>query len=348
MAIPRSTGARIMTVRSDQKSAFLQECGWSAAQVIPIAGDASARSYQRLIHRELARSAILMDAPPRLTGTMQPFVDVATYLEQAGLSAPSVIAHNLEHGFLLLEDLGDAVFTNVITKNPMAEQQLYEAATDVITCLHQEPNDALPVYGAAQMADATDLAFLYYRRNPTSTLDEQAKDVISELNQSLSNLCGFTSVSLRDFHAENLIWLPERFGVARVGLLDFQDAVLTHPSYDLMSLVRDARRDIVDDLADHLIGRFCKQNEYDEASFRAEAALISAQRNLRILGIFARLSRVYGKPHYVDLIPRVWDNLQKDLAHSSLNTLRDILTKALPQPTPEFLIELREPCRTPQ
>ncbi|WP_371170211.1 aminoglycoside phosphotransferase family protein [Aliiroseovarius sp. 2305UL8-7] len=327
---------------------FLQQSGWSNAARVPLAGDASARQYYRLTRPKTRQSAILMDAPPASVGSMDTFVSVAGYLEQIGLSAPKIIDRDIKQGFLLLEDLGDSVFDRVITNYEQAEHELYEAAIDVIAHLHKYQNGALPLYGAGQMAEATDLAFLHYRAEPLGELDGGANELISDLRHRLSQLAGYSYVSLRDFHAQNLIWLPERSGTARVGLLDFQDAVLTHPAYDLMSLLRDARRDVSPGLAGHLMERFCQINGYNQTSFEAEAALISAQRNLRILGIFARLSRLQGKTHYVDLIPRVWANLQKDLAHPSLDMLKKALAHALPSPTPDFLAKLREPCQTPQ
>lgn len=336
-----------MSNRANQRSQFLIDAGWQSATLEPIAGDASARTYQRLTHPDTHQTAILMDAPPDRTGSSAPFIMVADYLTQSGLSAPEIFAHDLEAGFLLLEDLGDALFANVITNDAAREQHLYEAALHVICHLHTHPNQSLPKYGPNEMAQATDLAFLHYQTTlPTEPGDDarHAKDLLREL---LAQLGEFTCVSLRDFHAENLIWLPKRTGVARVGLLDFQDAVQTHPAYDLMSLIRDARRDVSPELADHLITLFCQIKGYDEPSFRAEAALISAQRNLRILGIFARLSRVMNKPHYVDLIPRVWAHLQTDLSHPSLANLSATLTPLLEPPTRAFLQILRTPCQTP-
>ncbi|MDE9450123.1 phosphotransferase [Aliiroseovarius sp. Z3] len=334
--------------RAQQRIQFLTDADWQSASASPISGDASARSYQRLTHPETKQTAILMDAPTDRNGSSAPFLSVARYLTKAGLSAPDIFAQDLEAGFLLLEDLGDALFASVITKDAAQEQPLYEAAVHVICRLHEHPNPNLPLYGPTQMAQATDLAFLYYRTTPTRTLTHNARRAIDQLNEHLSQFDEFNCVSLRDFHAENLIWLPDRIADARVGLLDFQDAVRTHPAYDLMSLIRDARRDVSPNLEDHLISKFCQIKGYDEVSFRAEAALISAQRNLRILGIFARLSRVMMKPHYVNLIPRVWAHLQTDLSHPSLAKLSATLTPLLNPPTPTFLQTLRAPCQPPQ
>ena len=335
-----------MSARTEFKSDFLTAAGWPNAATSPITGDASSRSYQRLLNPETQETAVLMDAPPDRAGSSAPFVAVASYLASAGLSAPTIFAHDLDHGFLLLEDFGDDLFSDVITKSPMSERPLYEAAIHVICHLQNHPNPDLPRFDAVRMAQACDLAFLHYRLTPATHLDDEAQRAIEHLSDQLSQLDDFSRVSLRDFHAQNLMWLPERAGLARVGLLDFQDAVQTHPSYDLMSLVRDARRDVSPELADHLIQLFCQIRSDDELAFRAEAALISAQRNLRILGIFARLSRNMSKPHYIDMIPRVWTHLQTDLAHPALAKLRRTLNGILPEPTPDLLNRLRTPCQT--
>lgn len=335
-----------MTSRATQQARFLMCIGWSDAVKEPITGDASARQYHRLTQPESGQTAILMDAPLDLCGTMQPFVEVASYLSNVGLSAPKIMHQDIEQGFLLLEDLGRAVFAAEIASDPRREAPLYTAAVHLIAKLHDHPNERLPLYDADKMAEAVDLAFLHYRATPTDKLDAPAKDASALLWEHLTQLSNFSTVSLRDYHAENLLWLPDRDEDKRVGLLDFQDAVQTHPAYDLVSLLRDARRDVSPELADHLIGVFCHLRGYDEDRFRAEAALISVQRNLRILGIFARLSRQMGKPHYVDLIPRVWDHLQRDLDHPSLDRLRPTLRTILPAPEPDFLTILRSPCQT--
>lgn len=332
-----------MNNRPEIQMRFLNAAGWQGSTSTPLAGDASSRSYQRLIHPKTKQSAILMNAPIDTAGPSDSFVAVANYLSSAGLSAPRIFAQDLDHGFILLEDLGDAVFANVITNLPKQERPLYKAAIDVIAHLHNHPNPELPIYGADQMAAATDLAFLHYSQTPSATLKNAAKAAIGLLSEKLAQLGDYNCVSLRDFHAENLIWLEDREGINRVGLLDFQDAVQTHPAYDLMSLIRDARRDVSPDVADEMVTYFCKRRGFEEASFRQDASLISAQRNLRILGIFARLSKVMHKPHYVDLIPRVWHNLQADLAHPALSDLHATLSKILPEPTPEFLNHLRTP-----
>jgi hypothetical protein len=153
-------------------------------------------------------------------------------------------------------------------------------------------------------------------------------------------------LALRDFHAENLVWLPDRAGVARVGLLDFQDAEAGHPAYDLVSLLKDARRDLAPGLEQEMIDRFLSRTGCDPERFAAAYAALGAQRNLRILGVFARLSMHFGKPHYVDLIPRVWAHLTASLRHPALAPLARRVADDLPEPTPDILASLKEQCAT--
>lgn len=339
-----------MMDRTVLEARFLAQAGWENCRVQPIAGDASPRQYARLFHHKINETAILMNAPPSRNSSMKPFVDIATHLKDLGLSAPLVYSHDLDNGLVLLEDLGDDLFARVIAQKPELEPQLYEAALDVISALHAQPGPrpTVPAYDASTMAESTDLAFLFYAQNVRSSVPAAAQEVMQTIDSLLSACDDFDKLALRDFHAENLIWMPERSVVSSVGLLDFQDAVMTHPAYDLMSLLHDARRDVTPDMADQMITLFCKKQGYEESRFRAEAALISVQRNLRILGIFARLSRLYEKPHYVDLIPRVWGHLQTDLKHPTLAGLREQLLALLPEPTPVFLECLKTPCPTPQ
>ncbi len=151
---------------------------------------------------------------------------------------------------------------------------------------------------------------------------------------------------LRDYHAENLIWLPGRKGPTRVGLLDFQDAFLGHPAYDLVSLLQDARRDVAPQVEAQMIARFCARTGHETARFSAAYALLGAQRNLRILGVFTRLALQAGKPQYLALIPRVWGHVTRNLAHPELAALRDTVAATLPEPTPEALERIAEQCQT--
>ena len=150
----------------------------------------------------------------------------------------------------------------------------------------------------------------------------------------------------RDYHAENLLWLPGRDGIARVGLLDFQDALRGHPAYDLVSVLQDARRDVAPALETLMIARYCAASGQDRDAFETAYHLLGAQRNLRILGVFARLCMRSGKAHYIDLVPRVWGLLQRDLAHPALEPVRGLVAESLPAPTETTLKRLKSRCAT--
>ncbi len=334
-----------MSERATLITAFLVQNGWGDAARAPLAGDASNRRYERLRHPTLG-DAVLMDAPPARGEDVRPFVAIAKHLSGLGLSAPQLFAQDANNGFLLLEDLGDALFKRVVQTNPELERPLYEAATDVLLTLHRAPlpKGLLP-YDAQVMAELAALAFDWYLAYGAAP-DPQSRSHFKASFQSLlaQHLEDSPVLIQRDYHAENLLWLPERQGVARVGLLDFQDAMAGHAAYDLVSLLQDARRDVPPAIETAMITRYLDGSDKDRATFDTAYHLLGAQRNLRILGVFARLCLRDGKAHYVDLIPRVWGLLQRDLDHHALAPLARMLRDTLPTPNAALLNRLKDKC----
>lgn len=327
--------------RADTLDAFLADAGWGAARRAPLAGDASNRRYLRL-HRD-GQTTVLMDAPAERGEDVRPFMAVAGHLAGLGLSAPRLLAADPEHGFLLLEDLGDALYLTLAPAQPDLEPLLYESAADALVTLHAAPPlPGLAAYDAARMGTLSGLAGQWYAGDA-----QAARHLAAACTAALAALPPVTPVMvLRDYHAGNLIWLPERDGPARAGLLDFQDAMLGHPVYDLVSLVQDARRDVPSGIAARTLAHYARQTgQQPEAVARAAAAL-GAQRALRILGVFARLSLHFGKPGYIALIPRVWDQLHANLADPALAELADVVATTLPPPTPDRLHDLEARCGT--
>lgn len=330
-------------MREPAAQEFLQAAGWGDAARIPLAGDASARSYQRLALA--GQTAILMDNAPGGADDPASFVAIARHLRSLSLSAPKVLAADLNLGFLLLEDLGDAVFARILQASPEAELALYTAATDVLLHLQAHPAPSgLPNLGAADWAEAAMLALEFYGFAITGARPDASalRDAVGGALMRLAD--GPRVLILRDYHAENLIWLPEREGIARVGLLDFQLGQMGQPAYDLVSLLQDARRDVRPETEAVLIRHFAAASGQDAHSFSAAYAAVGAQRALRILGIFARLCLVAGKAGYVRLIPRVWGQLQRNLAHPALAGLRAVCDAVLPTPTPEALLQIEARC----
>jgi N-acetylmuramate 1-kinase len=333
-----------MNERSDLARAFLAQHGWALAESRAIAGDASDRSYRRLSQN--GQSAILMDSPPGKGDDPRDFVAIAGHLTSINLSPPEIYAQDLTKGFLLLEDLGDGLFARLVEADPSQEMALYAAATDVLVYLQTQPAPAgLPDLSAQDWAQAAGFALDWYAFAATGERPDSAafQQVLSNLLQSHAD--GPRVMILRDYHAENLLHLPGRSGLQSVGLLDFQLAQMGQPCYDLMSLLQDARRDVSPEVASAMIARFAKAT--GTADLGAACAVIGAQRALRIIGIFARLCLVAGKPGYLDLIPRVWGHLQQNLAHPALVDLRRICDALLPEPDPEVLKRIKAQCLTP-
>ncbi|MTJ04631.1 MAG: aminoglycoside phosphotransferase [Sediminimonas qiaohouensis] len=333
-----------MTDRQLLCDTFLAGAGWAAASRAPLAGDASNRRYERLsldTHR-----AVLMDARPDSGEDVRPFARIARYLAVQGLSAPRIVAEDADHGFLLLEDLGDALFAHVVADDPSLESPLYEAATDVLVHLHAaDPPADLPPYSPALMTRMSALAWQWYAAGADRPAPEAEAAFTAAFQPMLEQDAADASVLIqRDYHAENLLWLPDRTGVARVGLLDFQDALRGHPAYDLVSVLQDARRDVPPAIERAMIARYCTATGRNRDTFARAYHLLGAQRNLRIVGVFARLCMTAGKSRYIDLIPRVWTLLERDLAHPALAPVRAMITDSLPPPTPDTLQRLKSRC----
>ena len=335
-----------MADRIAQITAFLNRVGWAGANLQELAGDASARRYYRLVDPTTGARAVLMDAPAASGQDLAAFLSVAEYLAVAGLNAPDVYARDLQDGFLLLQDFGDDLFARVIAAHPEIERELYLSATDVLLGLHEcSPPDGLTACDPAHMAELTGLAFEWYADPCRADLRQRCLGKLTEALEAHAAECSV--MVLRDYHAENLIWLPDQTGLARVGLLDFQDAMVGHVAYDLVSLLQDARRDVSDETVKSAMDRYLRVSGQNREVFEAAFAVLGTQRNLRILGIFARLCLRDGKQHYVDLIPRVWNYLMNNLQHPALSDLGPVLKSALPVPDAAFLQGMKHKCPMP-
>lgn len=334
-----------MTDRQIAMQSFLAATPWQNAQRTTVAGDASNRRYDRLKNAD-GSTAILMDAPPEKGEDIRPFIRIAQHLTSIGLNAPNIIAQNENHGFLILEDLGDDLFARVLEKSPQLETPLYEAAIDVLTRLHKSPYSELAAYDADVMTQMAALAYGWYVLGATGQTDDMKTHAFTtQISQLLAPLSATPQVLIqRDYHAENLLWMPGQSGVERVGLLDFQDAMSGHSAYDLVSVLQDARRDVSPEVQSAMITRYIEQNDQNRDTFEAAYALLGLQRNLRILGVFARLCMRDGKAHYVDLIPRVWDHIETNLRHPALSSIAEMVLHDLPYPDEKILNELKAKC----
>jgi hypothetical protein len=358
--------------RAAQMDRFIAEAGWSAAERHPLPGDASTRRYIRLALR--GRTAMVMDqprgaesaaCPPQATGEerrklgynamarlagpdCRPFAALSHYLRRHGLSAPEILAHHYDAGFLLIEDLGDGRFADLMADGH-AERPFYETAIDALVDLHAHPAPkSLTIPGGAELrlldyddvameAEVMLLAEWFFPAAAGRPLGEEARgEYVASWREALARLkFAHAVLVLRDYHAENLMWLADRAGIARAGLLDFQDALAGSPAYDVVSLVEDARRDVGAELAEAMTRRYiagarARNTQFDEEAFRFAAALLAAQRNTKIVGIFTRLWKRDRKPRYAKYLPRMWGYLERDLSHPALAKLKSWFTRNIP------------------
>jgi len=312
--------AAAMTPPPDAE-AFLASCGWEGAEIVPLAGDASFRRYFRVV--DGGRSAVLMDAPPPHEDP-RPFIAVAEWLSDVGLTAPPIIAQDLDRGLLLIGDFGEARLRELADSNPHAEEELYALATDVLIHLHRHPPMAgLRVHGLDQWLEEGRLFTDWYCPAIGLEVDDASFQAAWRETLAPIDADGLGPVTvLRDFHAENLMLIEDRAGVKRFGLLDFQDAVAGHPAYDLASVLEDARRDVPEEIERRMIDRYVAASGNAEA-FEAAYWALAAQRNTRILGVFTRLWKRDGKPHYRQFQPRMWGLLERDLVQPGLEPVRE-------------------------
>lgn len=304
---------------SQTERAFISKMGWGKARVTPMAGDASARRYTRL--SIAGHSAVLMQTPLDQTASQTAFRSVAAYLRHLGLSAPTIFGEDVQNGLMLVEDFGDATYTSILEQTPNQEAALYDAAFDVLHILARTGTmGGLPVLSAQELARLTAVTF---EELPQDHPLRAAQAMFQQELQDLAKwiLRGAPVTVLRDFHAGNLIWLTERNAVQRVGVIDFQDALSGPAGYDLVSFLDDARRDIGLDLRTRLTRQYSDSLRISEDEMTARAALLSLQRNFRILGLFRRLARS-GKPEYLCHMPRVAAHVLRAASHEALKPLQ--------------------------
>ena len=357
--------AAAIVTRLELLRQFLNATGFLDAARLRMNGDASTRSYARLVDDN--GTAILMNSPRRPDGPpiydgksysaavhlaedVKPFVAIANGLRKHGFSAPAIRHADLESGFLIIEDFGTDGVIEGDPPQPIAER--YEAATDMLAALHREtlpetlqltPHQsyAMPVYDIDTWLVEISLMIDWYLPDRGAPLsDERRAEFVAMWRALLEKPAEAPRTwVMRDFHSPNMIWLGDRVGTLRVGIIDFQDAVLGPAAYDLVSLLQDARIDVPEQLELALLSRYIKARrttdaDFDPAAFAELYAILSAQRNTRLLGTFARLNRRDGKPHYLKHHPRIWTYLTRSLAHPALTGFRDWYAANVPPPAP--------------
>lgn len=354
--------------------ALLASSGFENANRTHMQGDASTRSYERLSVE--GESAILMKAPPSMDGpairngrtygeiaklahNMRPFVALSRALRAQGFSAPEIFAADLQNGLLLLEDLGNE---GVVAGDPPAPiEERYGVAVDVLAALHAQQLPAIlpvaprieyeiPRYDLDAFLIEAELLIDWYlpHRNPSARPNATAREIFRALwrDALIDPLNQPPTWVLRDYHSPNLLWLHEREGVQKIGLLDFQDALLGPAAYDVASLLMDARVTVNEETEMRLLSRYAiamhtVDPSFDPASFAAQYVTMGAQRATKVLGIFARLDKRDGKPQYLRHMPRVWNYLMRALEHPALAALKTwYAANVLPPPGVEIVPEM--------
>jgi aminoglycoside/choline kinase family phosphotransferase len=345
--------------REAEKAAFLERAGMGSARREPLTGDASTRSYERL-HLP-SSTLIFMDQPPAVetapcppdatpaeraaagynalarlaAGRVDAFVATAGWLRSQGLSAPKIVAADPARGLAVIEDLGDDLYARLIEQG-QDEAPLYDDAITTLVRMHQVAPPPVLAY------DGASWPLLTYDDVALKTGGEIILEWLPKLKPELSfgpdaaaeweaiwapirrrGDAGASVFCHRDYHAENLVWLPEREGAARVGLLDFQDALRAHPAWDMSMLLHDARKDVSPEIEARSLARYFElRPEVDRDQFLADFHALGALNVVRILGIFARLVTRDAKPRYGAFMPRLWGYLDRCLADPQLGGLK--------------------------
>ncbi len=355
-------------IREAARLGFLKAAGLAHAGREPLPGDASTRRYERL-RLPSGSTLMLMDAPPaaespacdpawseperrqagwnamaRLAaGRVDAFAATAAFLRGQGLSAPAIEALDADQGLAVIEDFGEGIFARLI-EGGQDEAELYFAAVDAQARLHEAaPPAVLSVDGltwplltydaVALKAGADQFVEWQPKLNPALDFGLEARAEWDTLWRDIARRgeAGASVFAHRDFHAENLLWLPTRAGAARVGMIDFQDALLAHPSWDLHSLLQDARRDVAPELERAALDRyFARRSGIDREAFLADYAALAALNETRILGVFARLVARDGKPRYRQFMPRMWGQLRRNLENPALLDLKRWFDRHVP------------------
>lgn len=313
-----------MTALPEGLYPFLARTEWADAAIAPLPGDASFRRYFRLARPDGA-GAMLMYAPPPHEDP-RPFLAVARWLEEHGLRAPHVVAEDAAAGWVLLEDFGDWRLREWLDSHPADEGRLYEAAVDTLVQLHRVPPGPFDRYDLTEYQREAGLFVEWYCPGAGLAVDERGwRDAWNVVLAPVLARQSPGVVVLKDYHAENIMLPPG----GSQGLIDFQDALVGHPAYDLVSLLQDARRDVSLALEQAMLARYMVAANHPE-DFEADYARLGAQRNAKIVGVFTRLAKRDGKERYLDLIPRVWSMLERDLAHPALKPVANWFADNIP------------------
>ena len=327
-----------MTKREEQIKDLLQKNNLLCAPTEKITSDASNRKYLRLTKGN--KTVILMDSNPEENEPVNNFIYFTNFLRKHHFSAPKIYDSDIPNGLLLLEDLGARNFADILKVKPKVETNIYKEAVNQLIMIQSKdtPKQAKPYSTEILVEEALLFTEWYLGEANSSRLSNQFTSLLTPLLKKINKTK--PTLVLRDFHAENLIWINSRKNFKRVGLLDYQDALIGHPAYDIASLLKDARRDVSIEVRDIMTNHYLEKTKHNKDLFLRDYSILSAQRNLKIIGIFSRLSIRDKKYNYIKLIPRVWKNLENDFIHPDLENLSKFINSVAPYPNVNILKNL--------
>ncbi|MDG2097085.1 MAG: phosphotransferase [Paracoccaceae bacterium] len=326
--------------REEQIKELLRKNNLLCAPTEKITSDASNRKYLRLTKGN--KTVILMDSNPKKNEPVNNFIYFTNFLRKHHFSAPKIYDSDIPNGLLLLEDLGARNFADILKVKPKVETNIYKEAVNQLIMIQSKetPKQAKPYSTEILIEEALLFTEWYLGETNSSRLSTQFTSLLTPLLKKIDQTK--PTLVLRDFHAENLIWMNSRKNFKRVGLLDYQDALIGHPAYDIASLLKDARRDVSIEVRDIMTNHYLEKTKHNKDLFLRDYSILSAQRNLKIIGIFSRLSIRDKKKNYVKLIPRVWKNLENDFMHPDLKNLSKFINAVAPYPNVKILKNLSQ------
>jgi aminoglycoside/choline kinase family phosphotransferase len=329
-----------LTKREEQIKELLRKNNLLCAPTEKITSDASNRKYLRLTKGN--KTVILMDSNPKKNEPVNNFIYFTNFLRKHHFSAPKIYDSDIPNGLLLLEDLGARNFADILKVKPKVETNIYKEAVNQLIMIQSKetPKQAKPYSTEILIEEALLFTEWYLGETNSSRLSTQFTSLLTPLLKKIDQTK--PTLVLRDFHAENLIWMNSRKNFKRVGLLDYQDALIGHPAYDMASLLKDARRDVSIEVRDIMTNHYLEKTKHNKDLFLRDYSILSAQRNLKIIGIFSRLSIRDKKKNYVKLIPRVWKNLENDFMHPDLKNLSKFINAVAPYPNVKILKNLSQ------
>ena len=322
------------------RNQFIKKNGFLSDQLTAIPGDLSSRLYFNV--NDGNKNYVVMDCPPD-TNHFCEYISIAKFLAEQEFSVPEIHDIDLENGFILMEDLGDykigkALNNNIKLPDEANEEKIYKRMIDVLVKLHNiTPLSALEnMEDEAYILESRKFIEWYVEILIGEELKEKSKEEFTEIMKYLLKIAKIYSpvMMLRDYHVDNLFWLPERVGHRKIGIIDFQDAKIASPAYDIVSLLEDARRDVSPELASKMISHYLKSfPQYERKDFLTAYHILGAQRNLKIIGLFSYKATKEKQTYLLKSLPRVIAHLKNDLRHPLLMPLKEWFDKTLPQKT---------------